>query len=219
MNIQENPNLPSVYVIGDSISLHYGPYLEKYIAGSFLYDRKSGEAEAMLNLDDPTGANGGDSSMVLRFLEAKLADPHFAPDAILLNCGLHDIKVDLASHQIQIPLDSYRTNLEKIIFIIRTRQLRPIWIRTTPVVDAVHNRGERKFHRFSKDNLAYNAVADEIMAHDRVPMIDLHSFTQNLGADIFCDHVHFPEHIREKQAAFIAGWLQAWWAAEHRAGF
>jgi predicted hydrocarbon binding protein len=45
------------------------------------------------------------------------------------------------------------------------------------------------------------------MAEGKVPSIDLHAFTLNLGPDIYCDHVHFHEHICEKQAAFIAGWL------------
>jgi len=40
-----------------------------------------------------------------------------------------------------------------------------------------------------------------------VPVIDLNTFTLNLGADLYCDHVHYHEPIREKQAAFIAGWL------------
>jgi hypothetical protein len=41
-------------------------------------------------------------------------------------------------------------------------------------------------------------------------VIDLHSFTANLGPDLYIDHVHFPESIREKQAAYIAGWLDAY---------
>ena len=35
------------------------------------YSRKKGEEEALLNLDKPRGANGGDSSQVPAFLRAK----------------------------------------------------------------------------------------------------------------------------------------------------
>lgn len=57
---------------------------------------------------------------------------------------------------------------------------------------------------------AYNAVADRVMAAARVPCIDLYGFTCLLGPDLYCDHVHFKEPIREKQAAFLAGWLARW---------
>jgi len=39
------------------------------------------------------------------------------------------------------------------------------------------------------------------------PVIDLYTFTSNLGNDLYCDHVHFHDYIRRQQAAFIAGWL------------
>jgi len=63
------------------------------------------------------------------------------------------------------------------------------------------------FHRFAADCERYNAVADEIMTEAGRPIIDLHTFTRNLGRDLYCDHVHFHESIRRQQAAFIAGWL------------
>jgi hypothetical protein len=35
------------------------------------YARKEGEEEVRLNLDNPSGANGGDSSMVFHFYKAR----------------------------------------------------------------------------------------------------------------------------------------------------
>ena len=61
----------NLYVIGDSISIHYGPYLKKQLHGVVGYARKEGEEEARLNLDNPSGANGGDSSMVFHFYKAR----------------------------------------------------------------------------------------------------------------------------------------------------
>ncbi|MBN1864300.1 MAG: hypothetical protein JW808_05315, partial [Victivallales bacterium] len=74
-----------VYVIGDSISIQYGPYLREYLRGFMEYARKEGEAEALLNMDKPLGANGGDSSMVLSFLKAKAAAGGIDADFLLLN--------------------------------------------------------------------------------------------------------------------------------------
>ncbi len=203
-------SLPRVYVIGDSISIHYGPFLERYGRGKFVYARKQGEEEALLNLDRPQGANGGDSAMVLTFLKGLLASAKPAPDLLLVNCGLHDIKTNPQSGQRQVPLDAYTRNLRALAALCRRHQAEWAWIRSTPVADAVHNKPGMEFFRYARDLEAYNAAADAVMAAEGVPAIDLYTFTRNLGDDLFCDHVHFHEPVREKQAAFLAGWLEHW---------
>ena len=201
--------MKKVYVLGDSISIHYGPYLQQHLRGVMDYARKEGEEEALLNLDRPNGANGGDSAMVLAFLQAKAAAGGIDADLLLVNCGLHDIKTDPATGQRQISLADHAANLRAIV--ATAAQLKPqlIWLRSTPCDETIHNLRPVGFHRFKADNIAYNHVADEIMSAALVPIIDLHTFTMNLGPDLYCDHVHFHEAIREKQAAFIAGWLHA----------
>lgn len=209
--------LPQLFVIGDSISIYYGPYLERLLQGTFRYTRKTGE-EAMRNLDIPLGANGGDSSMVLEYLSALAATGDFHPDYLMINCGLHDIKVDPVTGQRQVTLDRYRENLHKILAIAADFDSRVVWVRTTPVFDARHNYIQRRwFHRFQADVEAYNAAADEIMEQRRVPVIDLHGFTQRLGGYLFRDHVHYTPRACECQAAYLAGALTALirQAAEH----
>jgi len=88
------------------------------------------------------------------------------------------------------------------------RQL--VWVRTTPFDEQVHNSRNRQIHRFAADGADYNQAADEIMAEAGVPAIDLHAFTLTLGGDLYCDHVHFREPVREKQGIFIGGWLVGW---------
>ncbi len=199
----------NVYVIGDSISIHYGPHLARFLSGIAEYSRKEGEEEALLNLDKPQGANGGDSGMVLSFLEAKARSGGIDADLLLVNCGLHDIKTDPATGARQVALEQYARNLRAIVRTAASMGPRPrlVWIRTTPCDDAVHNSRNVGFHRFAADCAAYNRAADEVMAAAGVPSIDLYTFTANLGPEIYCDHVHFTEPVREKQAAFIAGWV------------
>ncbi len=199
-----------VYVIGDSISLQYGPYLKEYLNGIMEYSRKEGDEEAMLNLDKPQGSNGGDSSMVLSFLEAKAASDSIDADIILLNCGLHDIKTNPATGEKQIPIELYEKNLRAIVKAVAKMKTRLVWIRTTPCDENVHNRKGMSFHRFSSDCAKYNDAADRVMKEAFIPVIDLHKFTVNLGNELFCDHVHFQEHVRQKQASFLAGWLSSW---------
>lgn len=199
-----------IYVVGDSISIQYGPHLEGYLKGVMAYSRKEGAEEALLNLDKPQGANGGDSSMVLAYLKERRRTGGIDADLLLVNCGLHDIKTDPATGAKQVPLDQYERNLRAILETVEPMRPRFVWIRTTPCDEAVHNnRPGLGFHRFAADCAAYNAAADRIMRAAGVPSIDLHTFTRNLGPDLYCDHVHFHDAVREKQAAFIAGWLQA----------
>jgi lysophospholipase L1-like esterase len=199
-----------LHVLGDSISIHYGPYLQAYLKGRMEYSRKEGHEEALLNLDQPAGANGGDSSMVLAFLRAKAHSGGIDADVLLLNCGLHDIETDSATGKRQVSGEQYEMNLRQIVSTVAEMKPKLVWVRTTPCDEKVHNKPGMKMHRFAADCIEYNRLADEVMESEGIPLIDLHAFTLNLGSDLYCDHVHFREHIREKQAAFIAGWLAGW---------
>jgi hypothetical protein len=187
--------LPKVHVLGDSISKHYTPWLQAYLRDSFEVSRSE---------------EAGDSSLVLATLKKQRDEGGIRADILLLNCGLHDIKTDPATGRIQVPLEDYRRNLKEIIGLAREMMPELVWVRPTPVVDAIHNKPTSKFHRHAADCEAYNAAADGIMAATGVPMIDLHGFTLKLGPDVYCDHVHYGEEVRRKQAAFLAGWLMGW---------
>lgn len=63
--------MKKIFVVDDSISIQYGPFLEKYLQGIMRYSRKEGTEEALQNLDIPQGANGGDFSRVVAYLKAK----------------------------------------------------------------------------------------------------------------------------------------------------
>lgn len=206
-----DPGLPRVYVIGDSISMQYGPYLEQYLRGFMEYSRKEGDSEAKVGLPEPHSGNGGDSSMVLRFVEATEKAGGFDADILLLNCGLHDIKTNRETSAKQVPIEQYESNLNKILESAKRMGIAVVWVRTTPVDENVHNqRPNIAFFRFAADCAAYNEVADRVMESAGVPTIDLFTFTNNVGENLFADHVHFLEPVREKQGAFLAGWLIAW---------
>ncbi len=198
---------PRVFVIGDSISLQYGPYLREALAGVATYDRKRDDGQAMQDLDRPVGANGGDSRMVLAYLRELRAGPGLAADYLLLNCGLHDIKTNPGSGRPQVPLREYARNLDTILRVARALDVKPIWMRTTPVVDSIHNRSMGGFHRFAADVARYNAAADSVMAVHGVPAVDLWTLSQSFGPGAFKDHVHYREEFRARQGAYLGGWL------------
>jgi hypothetical protein len=197
--------LPKIFLIGDSISIHYSPYLEIYLKEKAVFDRKIDNGLSENNLDVPQGANGGDSRMVLSYLKIKVNEQDFKPDYLLLNCGLHDIKREILSHKIQVSEEEYRQNLESIVKLLKRKSIQLIWIRTTAVIDSIHNATQRSFYRYSKDLFRYNQIADEVCLKNKVPVIDLYSFAENLGSDRYIDHVHYREPVRALQAAYIVG--------------
>ncbi len=202
-------NLPLVYVIGDSVSLQYGPYLKRALGGIFAYDRKGGIEKAMLDLDNPEGANGGDSVRVLKFLRDCIGSSWRKPEVLLVNCGLHDIKRNVESGEISVRFEQYRENLKSMIDLCRQAGIRMVWMQTTPVVDAIHNRDGIAFYRYDEDVQRVNEIASAIMHDESVRMIDLYGFSMSLGKleEQYMDHVHFVDAVREKQGIYIAGFL------------
>jgi lysophospholipase L1-like esterase len=196
--------LSHLYVIGDSIPIHYGPYLQMMLTGIMTYSRKTAPNGS---LNDTGTANGGDSSMVLDYV--RTLQPDRPLDILLINCGLHDIKREVTTHALQVPLDRYEANLRDILAQAQRLAIRTIWVRTTPVIDERHNRLNTTFQRFESDVAAYNAAADRVMQERGIALIDLFTFTRNLGPDVYADHVHFTAEVRAQQAAFIAGHLFA----------
>lgn len=204
--------MKKLFVLGDSISLHYGPYLKQYLDGVVVYasrHEEGAEEEAFRNLDIPTGSNCGDSGMMLTLIR-KLCAGGWKTDLLLLNCGLHDIKTTPETGVKQIPPENYRQNMRDIFTLLHGCAFPAIWVRTTPVVDRIHHERNKEFLRYGADVLEYNAIADELAHGAGLQVADLFGFTENLiphfGSEgRFCDHVHFAEPVRALQAAFLAG--------------
>lgn len=196
---------PKVFIVGDSISMHYGSYLDEFLKGFAMYDRKGGNGEGLKDLDHPAGANGGDSEMVVSYLDSLSKNKNFKTDYLVVNCGLHDIKTNPETGEINISELQYENNLKKIITLSKKMKSKLVWIQSTPVVDSIHNKQMGGFHRYSKDIEKYNEIAERVMQKNNIPLIDLYEFTLKYIPEAYHDHVHFKEEIRKKQADFIAG--------------
>jgi len=198
---------PSLFVLGDSISMHYGPYLKQYLSGQFDYDRKREKGISKNDLYKPVGGNGGDSKNVLKYLTEQKQKRKLNYDFMLLNCGLHDVKTDPKTKKKQVPLSEYKKNLKSILSLLRKTHINVIWVRITHVDDRIHRKNCKNFRRFNKDVIKYNKAADAIMKKNRTPSIDLNTFTKGLADNYFVDHVHFIHKIRALHAAYISGFL------------
>ena len=198
--------MKKVFIIGDSISLHYHQYIKKLLENKAQYYRKGSTGEVQEALNDPNnpfGANGGDSNLVVEYME-ELKNKNKKFEILLINCGLHDIRVDRRNNKIQLDENQYRENLNKIIEISKDLSNKLIWISTTPVNDEIHNSRNDGYLRYNKDVQKYNELAQNVMKINNIKIIDLYEFTQKLKSqEMYRDHVHYNEEICEKQAQFI----------------
>lgn len=195
----------SVFVIGDSISIQYGPHLQDALDGACSYDRKrddGGSPRSLHNLDVPTGANAGDSDMVLSYVRQRRRVAPIMAGLTLFNCGLHDIKTIAGRRQVEP--GRYAANLARIIAELHAMGTMPVWLTTTPVDDAIHAARQTAFRRTAADVALYNRLATEVMAATSVATIDLHAFCLPLVPQGFCDHVHYIEPVRAAQGGFLA---------------
>ncbi len=147
---KENPKLPDVLLIGDSISIGYTLPVR---------ERLSGEA----NVWRPA-ANCGPTTRGVANLDGWLGDRHW--DVIHFNFGLHDLRWMPVKNSAgndkkgeeapQVSLKDYEANLRKIVTRLKKTGATLIWCETTPVP-------AKSSHRIKGDEENYNAVAAKVM--------------------------------------------------------
>ena len=194
----------SVFVLGDSISIHYGPDLARFIAGRYTLSRKG----TGLGPEDDAGlegTNGGTSRQVLRYLRERFPQA----DLLLLNCGLHDIAHDHSAENPRVSIEEYKENLLAITALLREKRQPALWVSSTPVDDERHRRCNPSITRKNADMTAYNQAAEQIMRQAGIPVADLNAFVCSLSGDLYLDHVHYTSEVRRLQAAFLAGHILA----------
>ena len=149
--ITDDPALPRVLLIGDSISMGYTLPVRKLLAGKANLHRI------------PT--NGGPTTNGIANLKKWLGDGKW--DVIHFNWGLHDLK--LIDNKHQVPIDEYEKNLRELVTQMKATNAKLIWCSTTPVPDGASIRNK-------DDGPKYNAVAKKIMDELQVPIDDLYEF-------------------------------------------
>ncbi len=156
--IQEDPKLPRVLLIGDSISVGYTLPVRSLLEGK----------ANVLRI--PT--NGGPTSRGIQFLEQWLGDGKWG--VIHFNWGLHDLKrlkdgkPDLSGDW-QVSPEDYRKNLEQLAARLKATGAQLIFATTTPVPDGTKMRikGEEE---------KANDIAREVMAQNQIPIDDLNAY-------------------------------------------
>lgn len=195
-----------LFVIGDSISIFYGPSLSEIVKVGYIYDRLKDSIDTTKNMDIPTGANGGNSKMVIDHLN-NLIKKGLKVDVLLINCGLHDIKTDRISGKKAISEVEYKENIDSIITLSALVSKEIIWISSTPVNDTIHNSKNVGFYRYNNDVISYNRIASEELSAKKIRIIDLYSYSLSFPYTAYMDHVHYLPAYSKLQAEYIASFL------------
>ncbi|MCI0377843.1 MAG: SGNH/GDSL hydrolase family protein [Gemmataceae bacterium] len=181
--IQDNPKLPRVLLIGDSISIGYTLPTREILKDKVNVHRI------------PT--NGGPTSNGLKNLKSWLGNSKW--DAIHFNWGLHDIKLD-ADGKHQVPIDQYEKNLRELVVQLKATGAKLIWANTTPVPEGKVNPPRRP-----DDVSIYNAVAKKVMSEHGVAINDLFGFAMPRLKEIQMPvNVHFTEKGSRELAGRVA---------------
>jgi acyl-CoA thioesterase-1 len=190
MALKEDPSLPRVLIIGDSISMYYTAEVRHLLAGK----------ANVFRIPD----NGKNTGYGLKNIDYWLGDGHWA--LIHFNFGLHDIVVMPATGKEQVSLEDYERNLRQLLKPLQASGAKLIWASTTPVPEGTPARSEA-------DAIAYNAVARKVMDENHVPIDDLHAFVEAHLDKIerwqYPKNVHFRAEGCVELAAQVAQYIQA----------
>lgn len=191
--IEDDPNLPRVLLIGDSISIGYTLPTRELMQGK-------------ANVHRPA-ANCGPTSRGVKQIDAWLGEGKW--DVIHFNFGLHDLKV-MEDGKHQVPIEQYEANLRELVERMKATGATLIWASTTPVPE-----GELAPPRSDADVVAYNQVAAKIMEENGIAIDDLYSFALPRLAEIQRPaNVHFTPEGSKALAEQVAPAIQAALAAE-----
>jgi hypothetical protein len=161
VQVPEDPHLPRVLIMGDSISMGYTWEVRKRLAGK-------------ANVQHPD-VNCGPSEFGVEHVSQWIGEgKHW--DVVYFNFGLHDLKYlndkgdyvtpDKGKQVASVAL--YQENLKKVVVVLRSTGAKLIFATTTPVPSGATGR-------VPGDEVRYNAAAVAVMREMGVEIDDLWS--------------------------------------------
>lgn len=146
--VADDPRLPRVLLIGDSVSRGYTQAVRKELAGKVNVHRAP--------------ANCGPTASGLKNLDAWLGDPAKKWDAIHFNFGIHDRA---------LAADVYEKNLDELVTRLEAAGAKLVWASTTPIPPDTKD-GEAA----TKAVVEKNKIAARVMQKHHVVIDDLHAW-------------------------------------------
>jgi len=195
--VTDDPKLPRVLIIGDSISIGYTLPLRAALKG-------------VANVHRPP-VNCAHTWTGLKNIDEWLGDGKW--DLIHFNWGLHDLKYVNEKGQRALPpkgkqvstLAEYEANLEKLVQRLEKTGAKLIWRPTTPVPEGADGR-------YPADLPKYNKAAMRVIDHHGLEVDDMNAFiAAKKIPHVKPDDVHFTAdasaQLAENSARVIRGAL------------
>ena len=189
--VKDDPNLPRVLLIGDSISIGYTVPVRRMLQGKANVHRPRTNCQSTLH--------------GMRDLDLWLGEGQW--DVIHFNFGLHDLKFmgpngeNLADPEVghrQVSLKDYELNLRSLSRRLKKTGAHVIWRNTTPVPPGAKGR-------LVGDSKMYNEVAESVMKKAGIPIHDMYGFVMPQMDQIMRQaNVHFTPEGSEKLAETVA---------------
>jgi lysophospholipase L1-like esterase len=150
--VEDDPALPRVLLIGDSISIGYTLSTRQALAGK-------------ANVHRPPTNCGGTPNIVRR-LDEWLGTGHW--DVIHFNSGIHDLKRPGGKRA--VTPEQYEKNLRIVVRRLKKTGAELIWCSTTQSPKAVCGAP-------AEDFVTYNALARKVMEENGIRINDLYAFS------------------------------------------
>ena len=184
--IKDDPKLPRVLLVGDSISIGYTLPTRDFLKGKANLHRI------------PT--NGGPTTRGLANIDAWLGKSKW--DIIHFNWGLHDLKYmgpkgenlfpKEKGGKPQVPLADYEKNLEKLVVRLKKTGAKLIWRNTTPIPPG--SKG-----RYVGDSMKYNEAAARVMKRHGIRTHDLFTMSKKRMKELM-----LPANVHYKKEGSVA---------------
>ena len=192
LGIEDQPGLPRVLLIGDSISIGYTIPVRNLLKGKVNIHRI------------PT--NGGPTIKGLNQIDAWIGKKKW--DVIHFNWGLHDLKYigpngenlfpKEKGGKVQVGLSDYERNLELLVRRLNKTGAKLIWRNTTPIPPG--SKG-----RYVGDSIRYNSAASRVMIRYSIPTHDLFTLSRERMKEIMRPaNVHYTEEGSKVLAESVA---------------
>ena len=184
--VTDDPKLPRVLLIGDSISIGYTLPTRDFLKGKANLHRI------------PT--NGGPTTRGLANIDAWLGKSKWG--VIHFNWGLHDLKYmgpngenlfpKEKGGKPQVPLADYEKNLEKLVVRLKKTGAKLIWRNTTSIPPG--SKG-----RYVGDSMKYNEAAARVMKRHGIPTHDLFTMSKKRMKELM-----LPANVHYKKEGSVA---------------
>ncbi len=177
--VTPDPKLPNALVLGDSLSIGYTLPLRRLLKSSYNTYRATQKSGAPVNCETSTKG--------VEEIDSWLGKGKWS--VITFNFGHWD--TNRVNGKIVTPLETYQSNLQKIVERLKQTNARLIWVTSTALRDPESQK--------AKDLAIYSKAAREIMERNKIEICDVYEITSG-----FDDEREDDAHMNSKGSKVLA---------------